>query len=273
MNSAATWQAVAQELDSAFATGRPVQPFAGRVDGFDTAAAYQVLRLRHQQRLASGDRQAGRKIGFTNRQIWPLYGVYQPIWGAMYDSTVQALPDARGSLSLRGLFEPRIEPEVALHLASAPRAGEGPAQLLQRVDRVAHVFEIVQSPFPGWRFGTADSVACGSLHGRLALGPGVPVAALAADPLDALSRFTLELSCDTQPVASGCGANALDGPLHALAHLVQVLAEGAADEQLQAGEWVSTGTLTDAMPVRPGQVWRTRIEGIALAGLELRFEA
>jgi 2-keto-4-pentenoate hydratase len=266
-----TLDALAAELTTAFATQRPLPPFTGRIDGFDIAAGYDVLRLRHHQRVSAGARRIGRKIGFTNRGIWPQYGVYEPIWGAMYDQTVQHLPDAHGTLSLRGLFEPRIEPEIVLHLASAPQPGDGPAQLLQRVDRVAHGFEIVQSPFPGWKFGTGDAVAAGSLHGALALGPTVPTAALAADPLAALSAFTITLSCNGEARAQGIGANVLDGPLHALAHLVQVLSGGPADEQLQAGEWISTGTLTDALPVQPGQVWRTALDGVTLPGLALTF--
>lgn len=269
--------AIARELDAAWASGRPLAPFSGRVAGFDTAAGYAVQRHRFLQRQATGVRRVGRKIGFTNRGIWPRYGVYLPIWGAMDDRSVQALPDVNGTgsgtLSLRGLFEPRIEPEIVLHLASAPQPGEGPAQLLQRVDRVAHGFEIVQSPYPGWTFAAADAIAAGSLHGGLALGPAVATAALAADPLAALSAFTITLSCDGQPRAHGSGANVLDGPLHALAHLVQVLADGPADDRLQAGEWVSTGTLTDALPLQAGQVWTTSLDGLALPGLRLTLTA
>jgi 2-keto-4-pentenoate hydratase len=65
------------------------------------------------------------------------------------------------------------------------------------------------------------------------------------------------------------GANVLDGPLHALAHLVHLLAEGPGEDRLQAGEWVSTGTLTDALPLQAGQLWRTALHGVALPGLTL----
>ena len=29
----------------------------------------------------------GRKIGFTNRGIWPLYGVDAPMWAPLFDRT------------------------------------------------------------------------------------------------------------------------------------------------------------------------------------------
>ena len=268
-----TVESIASDIGATLRQQQPLSPLAGRVPGFDVATAYDVARQLRQLKLAGGRQLRGRKIGFTNRAIWAVYGVFQPIWGAMYDDTVHTLPGGSGSLSLHGLYEPRIEPEVVLHLASAPQSGEGPAQLLARVDQVAHGFEIVQSPFPGWRFGTADAVAVGSLHGALCMGPAVACADLAADPLAALSRFEITLSCDGVQRDLGRGANVLDGPLHALAHLVQVLADRPADEQLLAGEWISTGTLTAAWPVASGQRWQTQIQGIALPGLDLRFEA
>jgi 2-oxo-3-hexenedioate decarboxylase len=38
---------------------------------------------------------------------------------------------------------------------------------------------------------------------------------------------------------------------------------------LAAGEVVTTGTLTDAQPMAPGQRWRTAIDGAPLPGLAL----
>ncbi|MFO1326824.1 MAG: decarboxylase [Rubrivivax sp.] len=267
----ATLDALADELQRAYQRHAPLAPISERIAGFDGAAAHAVARRLRQRRLADGATSPGRKIGFTNRSIWPLYGVYEPIWGTMYADSVHHAGAARGTLSLRGLPLPRIEPEIVLHLASAPQPGDGPAELLARVDQVAHGFEIVQSVYPGWRFTAADAVAGGALHGALLIGPPQPLAALGPDPLAALASFTIELSVDGRAVARGRGDAVLDSPVHALAHLVQVLRDRPADEALRAGEWVSTGTLTDAQPVAPGQTWRTRLTGLPLAGLELSF--
>jgi 2-oxo-3-hexenedioate decarboxylase len=40
---------------------------------------------------------------------------------------------------------------------------------------------------------------------------------------------------------------------------------------LAAGEIVGSGTLTRALPVKAGQTWTTKLEGIALEGISLRF--
>ncbi len=41
---------------------------------------------------------------------------------------------------------------------------------------------------------------------------------------------------------------------------------------LRAGEIISTGTLTLAMPVVAGQRWTTKVAGIPLEDINVRFE-
>ena len=72
-------------------------------------------------------------------------------------------------------------------------------------------------------------------------------------------------------VQSGVGANVLGSPLAALAHLVGLLAKQPGAPALEAGEIVTTGVITDAHPVAPGEIWSTRIAGAALAGLTIEF--
>ncbi len=64
----------------------------------------------------------------------------------------------------------------------------------------------------------------------------------------------------------------LGSPLAAVAHLLAVLAERPADEAIQAGELVTTGTLTQAHPVHAGETWSTALEGIGLPGLRIVFD-
>jgi 2-oxo-3-hexenedioate decarboxylase len=48
-----------------------------------------------------------------------------------------------------------------------------------------------------------------------------------------------------------------------------VLANDPDAPPLAAGEVVTTGTLTDALPIAPGQRWRARLDGLPLPGIEL----
>ncbi|UEX76294.1 hypothetical protein [Sediminicurvatus halobius] len=40
---------------------------------------------------------------------------------------------------------------------------------------------------------------------------------------------------------------------------------------VQAGELVTTGTITTAHAVHPGEVWRTQVDGIGLPGLTVEL--
>jgi 2-oxo-3-hexenedioate decarboxylase len=262
---------IADEALAVLGTGRQVAPFSSRNDGFDLPAAYAAAARVHEQREARGEKPLGRKIGFTNRTIWAEYDVWAPIWGHMYDRTVHDLASLGGTFALAGLAEPRIEPEIVFGLAHAPAAGMDEAALLGCVDWVAHGFELVQSIFPAWKFTAADTVAAYGLHGALLVGPRHPVGPQRERWLATLSTFEVDLSRDGAVQERGRAAHVLDGPLSALRHLVQVLAADPARPPLAAGEIVTTGTLTRALPVEPGQRWSTALRGVALEGIGVRF--
>jgi 2-keto-4-pentenoate hydratase len=156
-------------------------------------------------------------------------------------------------------------------LAAAPSAGMDEAALLACLEWVAHGFEIVQSVYPQWKFAAADTIAANGVHGALLIGPRHPVAARAGEWQAELSRFDIDLLCDGRHIDRGHAANVLDGPLAALRHLVGLLAHDEVNPPLAAGEIVTTGTLTRAMPVKPGEAWSTALHGIPLDGIRLRF--
>ncbi len=265
-----TGERFAAELLGAAAGGGTVRNFTARDPAFGVGEAYAVAEALHRARLARGERVAGRKIGFTNRSLWPVYGVNEPIWGHAYDTTVVHARDGRAEIPIGPLPEPRIEPEVVLHFAAAPPAAGDEAAILACVDWIAHGFEIVQCPFRDWKFRLADVVAANGLHGALVIGRPVPVRDI-ADCARKLRELRLTLLRDGVPQAEGTGANALDSPLLAFAHFAGVLARLPRFAPVAAGEVVTTGTLTDAFPVKAGETWSTRIEGIELAGLEVAF--
>lgn len=69
----------------------------------------------------------------------------------------------------------------------------------------------------------------------------------------------------------GRAANVLDGPLTALRHLIALLAVDKHNPPVAAGEIVTTGTLTRALPVAPGQSWSTSLTGIDLDPANIKF--
>src|ERR1700754_3802604 len=136
---------LADELIALYDAAREAPPFTQTHPGLTPEDGYQAASALHRHRLAQGWLPRGRKIGFTNRTIWPRYGVYEPIWGTVYDRTLSYATDHRVDLSLAGLGNPRIEPEICFGLKSPP-GGADPDALLESIDWVAHSIEIVQSP-------------------------------------------------------------------------------------------------------------------------------
>ncbi len=234
-------------------------------------AGYRIAIGLHAKRVAEGWKPVGRKIGFTNRSIWPRYGVYQPIFGMVYDRTLTFAPEGTTTLSLAGFAQPRIEPEICFGLKSAPPRTKEPAALLGAIDWVAHSFEIVQCTLPNWQMKVGDSTAANGLHGALIVGRKLPVSGF-KDLASLLPSLKVTLKKGGTVIDRGTGANVLDSPLLALAHLVELLAARSDFPPLTAGEVISTGTLTDAAPIAPGETWSTEFEGGELPGLTVRFE-
>jgi 2-oxo-3-hexenedioate decarboxylase len=264
-------EALAQQFlrayDGAYCVPLPSSDAAGLSSG----QAYAVAERLRALRIERGERPLGWKIGFTNRSLWARYAVDRPMWAPVWDSTLRQLDGNEGRLSLQGLCQPRIEPEVAFGLRAAPRAGMLLHELHDCIDWVAHAFEIVHTHFDGWRFTPPDTAADFALHARLFVGPHVPVqgwAALAAD----LSTLRVELLCDGEVKDRGEGRIVLDGPLQSLRTLIESMAAVTPHWQVQAGDVVTTGTITDAWPLAPGQRWNTHLSDARLSPLSLQIE-
>jgi 2-oxo-3-hexenedioate decarboxylase len=248
-----------QELIELHAAPREVAPFSQRYPGLTPAAGYAAAQRLHEHRVAQGWIPVGRKIGFTNRTLWQRYGVHEPMWGMVYDRTLIHARDNEATVVLDGLVQPRIEPEIAFKLRKAP--GE---DLVDCIEWMAHAVEIVQCHHPAWKVTIADCTTDNGLHGRLIVGTPVPLR-----DADKLPLVEARLYKGERLVDKGVGANVLGSPLLSLAHLVELLRKQPAAPPLTAGEIITTGVLTDAHPVAPGETWRTEVTG--LAGLKITF--
>ncbi|HKA14890.1 MAG TPA: hypothetical protein VKH41_07725 [Myxococcota bacterium] len=191
MKSASDLEAIAHEMKAAQDLCKQIEPLSGRVSGFDIAQAYEVARLVHEARIREGASPIGRKIGFTNRDMWRVYGVHEPIWAFVYDTTIVHLSGSRGACRLGRFAEPLIEPEIVLHFRSAPPVSNDPMDVLACIDWIAHGIEIVQSHFPSWKFQAADTIADSALHGTLLVGEPQSVERIGRDVVSRLERFTI----------------------------------------------------------------------------------
>lgn len=249
--------------------------------GYEIAAAVRALRER-----VSGEVVVGRKIGFTNRGIWPEYGIDASNWSYMYRNTVIDLTKHDGDVDQREVvevdishlseLEPRIEPEIELGLAGTVSSSMTDEEILNSIEWIAHGFEIVATIFPNWKFTAADTTAAFALHGLLLIGPRVPILRLAEQSteqlLNQLANFNISLYQNDQLADEGKGSNVLGSPVKALRHLVELLEEDEFNDPLSPAEIVTTGTLTRALPISHGDVWSTKLTGIDLPGLRVKFK-
>ena len=239
---------------------------------FDVPAAYQCALGVRNLRIARGEAPRGFKIGFTNRNIWSRYNVYAPIWGTVYNTTLSFCED-HGTISLASDCQPRIEPEAVFGMKSTPVPDASLDELFNAIEWVAPGFEIVQSHLPDWKFKASDSVTDGGLHAHLLVGRRIPIGTIAnsASQLDDLMAATqVSLMKDGQIIDNGCGANVLDSPLRALHHFLLELRQCPGAPDLAQGDVVTTGTWTDAWPVKSGECW-TATFGTPLSQLEVKL--
>jgi 2-oxo-3-hexenedioate decarboxylase len=122
------------------------------------------------------------------------------------------------------------------------------------------------------KFRAPDGIADYGLHARLVVGPPLAVtpdniALLVAG----LPGVEVTLQRDGEPVDTGVGANVLGSPALALAHLARVLATQPWAPPLAAGELITTGTVTDAWPVAPGETWTSDYGALGISGLAVTF--
>lgn len=246
-----------------------VPPFSERYRTLTPQAGYTAARALHEHRLANGWKPLGRKIGFTNRTIWDRYGVHEPMWGTVYDRTCIQAEKNRATVKLEGLVQPRIEPEICFKLKSPPRSRDQD-ELLACIDWMAHSVEIVQCHHPNWKVTIADCTADNGLHGRLVVGTPVAIADVPG-LVEKLPAVEAKLFKGDRLVDRGVGANVLGSPLLSLGYLVDLLRKQPEAPPLAAGEVVTTGVLTDAHPVAPGELWHTEIAGLPLGGLAIAF--
>lgn len=270
MNAQAEVKAIAQEVITSLSNHSQIPTFSSRPGGLTLAQAYRVTPLLRAAFEDRGEKITGRKIGFTNRQMWEAFGVDSPIWGYTTSRTTRELADLP-VLSLNHFTEPRIEPEIMFGLAAAPAPTMSDDALIDCIEWIALGYEVVQSIFPNWKFAAADTVAANGVHGALLIGKRHPIAPRKMDWQRELAAFDVELYCDGKLVQRGGGSLVLGSPLVALRHLIELLASDVHNPPLHAGETISTGTLTLAMPVQPGERWTTTARGIPLDEITIQF--
>ena len=185
-------KAVADEVVASLAGHCQIPTFSTRPSGWTLAEAYRVTALLRAAFEARGEKITGRKIGFTNREMWKVHGVQSPIWGYATNRTTYELASTK-VMPVKDFTEPRIEPEIMFGLKAAPLPDMNEAALLDCIEWIALGYEIVQSIFPDWKFAAPDTVAANGVHGALMIGPRHAIVPRKTEWQYELATFGVEL--------------------------------------------------------------------------------
>ncbi len=260
---------LAQELNGATARKVIIPAPSARDGGIDLATAYAVEGEIAQARRAEGRQTVGWKVGYANKAVWRALKLETLVWAHMYDDTVRYADWNDMTLSIAPMFAPKIEPEIVFKLAKTPESSE-PAAVLEATEWYALGFEVIDCVFPEWKFQPADFVAARGLHAALVVGEPVyiepeEIAQLVTD----LSAFTVRLLRNNELVEEGGAKNALKGPAACIGELFEAM-QRRGGETLQAGDVITTGTLTASLSMTAGDTWIASLNGIPPSSLTLR---
>jgi 2-keto-4-pentenoate hydratase len=189
---------------------------------------------------------------------------------------VHCAPGNSATLTVAHPRSLKIEPEIVFGLQQ-PVTGDTPnaadaASTLASVNWLAAGFEIIDCPFPNWKFQPGDFVASFGLHAALVIGEKIHVQPdLIAKLVDELAQFKVRMSKNREFVEEGSGGNSLKNPALCLAELGAAIAKRCPSHPLSAGEIVSSGTLTAGHPAGTGDLWTADFAGISLPSLALRL--
>jgi 2-keto-4-pentenoate hydratase len=240
-------------LWSAASTGCFIPPLRETFRGLDPAGAYAIQKINTERRLAEGRRIVGRKIGLTARAVQAQLGVDQPDFGVLFDD--MGYGDGE-PVPASVLQQPKIEAEIAFVIGrDIDVAAPGTVDVMRSIEYALPAMEIVGSRIAAWNIKFVDTVADNASSAAYVLG-GTP---------RKLSEFDLRMcgmamTLRGEPVSTGAGVACLGNPLNAVLWLARTMAR--LGSPLRAGDLVLSGALGPMVPVKPGDIFETRINGL-----------
>lgn len=244
-------------LAAAIIERRDPPPPRGDLTMADAMCARERLAALFGQ--AWGD-QVGWKVGLTNPAAQQRFGAANPVAGAIFFGTLRERSGAE--LPARFGTAPAVESDLLVRIRDegVNEAGDDHVALLRHVEAVIPFIELpdlVYGGTPPWSGPLLVSINVGARFGVL----GEPIPAEATPAFAArLAAMTVTLRHGEREVSRAQGTALLGHPLNALAWLVRDLKEQG--RRLRAGDHVSLGGFSPALPAEPGE-WTATYRGLA----------
>lgn len=229
----------------------------------DEPEAYRLQEMLHERLQESGfGRRAGFKIGCTTEVMQAFVGIDHPCAGGVMAETVQT--DA-ASYPYDSFARIGVEAEIAVRLGTSLNAASAPhsrESVAAAVESCMASIELVDERYDDFRrFDMETLVADDFFNAGCVLGPERKD----WQSLD-LAAVTGRMRANGVEIGSGVGADILGHPLEALAWLANMRAERGLE--LQAGEFVTLGSVVQTHWVSPGDLIEVEVEGLGAAVVE-----
>lgn len=241
--------AVADRLYRAYVDREPIDP-ASLPSDLTVADGYAAQAAFVERRVPDEGAPVGYKVGFTSEAVQSDLGVDYPAYGRVLADTVRE----NRRFDTSELIEPRVEPEIGFLLAEELTPSVSRLDVLAAVRLVVPVVEVVDSRIREWDVTAATAIADNTLAGRVLVGDPT------TEATPELRREGVELLVDGERRATGTGAAVLGHPADAVAWLAEELADHG--ETLEAGTFVTTGSITEPIPVAAGKTVVARFSSL-----------
>jgi len=248
-----TVQQLGDTLYSALTNRQTIAPLTDSHPDITIEDAYQISLRLLQNRLDSGEKVIGKKIGVTSKAVMDMLDVRQPDFGFMTDAMRY---DGEMPIS-KTLIQPRAEGELAFLLKKdLTGPGISNADVLAATEAVMPCFEVVDSRIDDWKIKIQDTVADNASCGLFTVNES---AALDPRKID-LSTCGMVVTKNGKVISTGAGAAAMGSPVNCVAWLANTL--GQFGITLNAGDIILSGSLVPLEPVAAGDVMTVRVGGI-----------
>jgi 2-keto-4-pentenoate hydratase len=236
---------------------QPGEPLAGMTSLADGQCAQDKLVALLQRQFG---RPVGYKVGLTNPTAQQRFGVSHPVTGTIYEATLRMQDGAEVPARFGAI--PVVEADLLVRVRdegiNQARTHE---EVLRHLDQVIPFIELPDLVMPPQRLDGPNLVAI-NVGARLGVsGTPIPVQAT-PEFAAALGGMTVRFTDDTgKELSRAPGTVLLGHPLNVLPWLAEDLAKRG--RRLQAGDIVSLGGFSPALPVEAGRTYTVRYEGLA----------
>lgn len=234
-------ESIADQFFHAFYERAWGEEWEHEIGKLSVAEAYEVQRLVAEQRVRSGEKVVGYKVGCTSGAIQSQFGLNEPICARLFDPHLWE--EEGGQIDWTAYANCAIEPEMVFKIGRDLSGHEvSDQELLDAIEYVSPGVELHHYTFWCGKPTLQELICSGGIHAGLVIGKN-HVSPHVLNFRDEI--FSVRMS--GKWIASSPASEILGGPLHSLRWLVSFLT--ARGESLKQGAWVIPGSPTELIEI------------------------